>query len=73
MTLKYSASGQQVHDNYLVGCGIMFQVPVKRVKSSSYKLYVGFYRVFIPRTTRLATDYNDTYRMNLINLLAYSL
>jgi hypothetical protein len=72
MFLADATWGREVHDNYSAGCGILLQTPLMRVDNAGYRLGLGFDRVFIPRTTRLASDYNDTYRVNLTNLLTYS-
>lgn len=72
MFLADATWGREVHENYSAGCGILLHTPLMRVKNAGYRLGFGFDRVFIPRTTRLASDYKDTYRVNLTNLLTYS-
>jgi hypothetical protein len=72
MFISHAGWGRQIHDNYAAGCGILLHAPLKRVRDGVYRLGLGYNRVIIPRTTRLASDYDDTYRLNLTNLLAYS-
>jgi len=64
--------GKEIHDNFAGGCGIALKTPLMRVKDADYRLGLGFDRVVIPRTSRYATDYYDTYRVNLNNLLTYT-
>jgi hypothetical protein len=72
MFLPDGTWGRQVHENYSAGCGILLQKPLERVKNAGYRISFGFDRMFITRTTRLAADYNDMYRVNLANILTYS-
>jgi hypothetical protein len=72
MFLADATWGREVHDNFSPGCGILMNTPLAGAKDAGYRLGFGFDRVFIPRTTMFASDYDDVYRLNLNNMLTYS-
>lgn len=67
------SSSNQIHNNYLIGGGLIFQTLIHRRGLYNYRLNLGFEKIYIPHTTKLGTDFSDTYRGNLFNTIAYSI
>lgn len=67
------SSLHQIHNNYLIGGGLIFQTSIHRRGLYNYRLNLGFEKIYIPHTTKLGTDFSDIYRVNLFNTIAYSI